>query len=92
MRPILLLACALPFAARQLSAILAHEGQRRAPVPSGALRMQRSFELAADRQAIQLLRDASLDPAALIEYLRMLSPVDQARIEAAQKAIHDLPQ
>jgi beta-barrel assembly-enhancing protease len=67
------------------------EGQRPPAVPSGFLSLQRSFELAADRQAIQLLRNAGLDPTPLVEYLRTLPTVEQSRIDAAQKAIADLP-
>jgi predicted Zn-dependent protease len=61
------------------------------------LPLQRSFELAADLQAIQLLRNAGLDPASLVDYLRTLPLVEkpmfsdhpdpQARIAAAEKAI-----
>ncbi len=76
--------------------------QNQPMVPAGMLKFQRESELAADLEAIQLLRNAGLDPASLVEYLRTLPAVDkpmfsdhpdpQARIDAAQKAIRDLPQ
>jgi len=67
------------------------EGQRPPAVPDTTLRLQRAFELEADARAVRLLRDAGYDPAGLVEYLRTL-PDSQARIEAAVKAIRDLPQ
>jgi predicted Zn-dependent protease len=64
---------------------------------SFVLKLQRSFELAADLEAIQLLRNAGLDPASLVDYLRTLPQLDkplfsdhpdpQSRIDAAEKAI-----
>jgi predicted Zn-dependent protease len=67
----------------------------------GLLKLQRSFELAADLHAIQLLRAAGLDPASLVDYLRTLptddrpmlsaQPDPQSRIDAAEKAIAALP-
>jgi predicted Zn-dependent protease len=71
--------------------------QNQLAVPAGMLQFQRSLELAADLQAIQLLRNAGLDPASLVDYLRTLPPVEkpmfsdhpdpQHRIDAAEKAI-----
>jgi predicted Zn-dependent protease len=71
-------------------------------IAAGQAKLKRSFELAADLQAVQLLRNAGLDPASLVEYLRTL-PVDkpavlsefpppEERIRAAEKAIADLAQ
>jgi predicted Zn-dependent protease len=81
----------------QVAAVTMPPGQSSLMVPAGMLKFQRSFELAADLQAIQLLRNAGLDPASLVDYLRTLPPVEkpmlsdhpmpQTRIDAAEKAI-----
>jgi len=60
----------------------------------------RACEMAADGYAVKLLQNASLDPSALLAYLRTLPapqgedlsvyPAPTERIESAQKAITGL--
>jgi len=79
----------------------AGQSQRPLGVPMGMLKLERSQELEADRRAIQLLRDATLDSASYLDYLRTLPPVDHLvfspfpppaeRVAAAEKAIASLP-
>jgi predicted Zn-dependent protease len=74
--------------------------QRVHAIALGRFAFDRACETAADGYAVKLLRDAGLDPAALLAYLRTLPaqqskdlsvyPAPAQRIEAAQKAIADL--
>jgi predicted Zn-dependent protease len=86
----------------QVATMAGGANQAAPQISMGQTNLKRSFELAADLQAVQLLRNAGLDPASLIEYLRTL-PADKTsvlsefpppgeRIRAVEKAIADLPQ
>jgi predicted Zn-dependent protease len=69
-------------------------------IPALRLQMlQESSEMRADLYAIQLLRDTGFDPSAMLGYLRTLRAEKQRgypelghRLDAAEKAIADLPQ
>ncbi len=74
--------------------------QRVKAVALGRFAFDRECETAADAYAVKLLRDAALDPTALLAYLRTLPapegqdyavyPPPAERVEAAQRAIASL--
>ncbi|PWT88261.1 MAG: hypothetical protein C5B56_09085 [Proteobacteria bacterium] len=93
---------------QELTAIGVQTAQTAAPSPVGtdlqidlAMRkLDRSFELAADLFAVQLLHRAGFDPAALVTWVRSLPPpaklafspypAPEQRAAAAEKAIAEL--
>jgi predicted Zn-dependent protease len=73
-------------------------------VPAGFLKIQRGYELDADRVAVNMMAAAGFDPAALIEYIRRTQraltaksekysvlPPREERISALEAAIASLP-
>jgi predicted Zn-dependent protease len=76
----------------------------RALLPVGYLKMQRAYELDADRVAVNIIAAANYDPTALLEYIRRTQralttgsgmysalPPREERIEALETAIANLP-